>query len=748
MQTACCYQRPRWRFRFSRRTSYSIALTPPIPKALAPRSRRRRLLPHNPNPIASAPATVEDSANPEQPGVTGDPQQPSVPPEQPAAGDETSAPQAQIAPKKEESSDGKPVAKKKPDKARSAQSPGQDESTNWLRSASEAAKNGDWRLALDKYKLVLDKSSSIDPKHVASALSGAARALQNTGQETMALEYLNKAITLNQSLKNAHSRSLDLLLAGRILMAKSEYAEAVKSLGEGVKLLPSSEAATMPIALQDMATCHLHLQSPGESIIYYNKALNYLSKTGDELTAAKIHVSVGELLISRADYKGARTSFKKAEKIYRDKKQNKQLGETLFRLAYIDQLSGDVCSAQKSVEEGQTVVGQDGDFADALPLMVRGMAAYNEGKIAQAIKYLNDSLAQYQRLDDRMMAARVRLLVGNAELDRARLTSALELAGKSLEEFRSLGSSSGEATAMQVIGDVYFRQGFVQKSMEYAEESLALAHKVNDKNQLIQSAILLSDLYTGLGNSESAAKTLKEAVDESKSLPNKRSRAQLKLAIARFRLSRESLDKALQDAVEARKDFAEVADKRGIADSEHIMGLVYEMRGDRDKALSLLQQALAQHSELWDRFAEGRDLTALGVHYKNAGDYDKALEYFEKAQDLRKGVGDRRGYAATLANIGNLLRHRNQVAEALKNLEQALNLYRELSDRKGEADILTNLANVDAGRGLQTSTLEKYLFSSEIAPRNSGQSRDRHRPGRHGKALPSPWGFDQRRGQS
>jgi tetratricopeptide (TPR) repeat protein len=654
-----------------------------------------------------APVAPAESASPHEPALNDAPKQSEDPKEQTEAGQDAAPTPEQSVPKKEKGDDPKP-AKKKTEAARSAQSNGQDEPGNLLRSASEAAKNEDWPTALEKYKLVLDKSASADPKLVASALSGAARALQHTGQESTALEYLNKAITLNQSLKNAHSRSLDLILAGRILMGQSHYEEALKFLGEGVKLLPLSEAATMPAALQDMATCYLHLQNPGEAITHYNKVLNLLAKNGDELTAAKIHVSVGELLISKADYKGAKVSLKKAEKIFREKKLNKELGETLFRLAYIEQLSGDACSAQKSVEEGQAVVGADSEVADALPLMVKGMAAYNQGKVAQAVKCLNDSLAQYQKLDDRMMAARVRLLVANAELDRARLTSALELAGKSLEDFRSLGSPSGEAAAMQVIGAVYFRQGFVQKSQEYAEESLALAKKVNDKSQLLQSAILLSDLYTGLGNLEAAAKTLKEAVDESKALPNKGSRAQLKLAIARFRLSRESLDKALQDTVEARKDFVEISDKRGVADSDHIMGLIYEMKGDREKALSFLEQALASHTELWDRFAEGKDLTALGVRYKNAGDYDKAMECFEKAQDLRKGIGDLRGYAATLANIGNLLRHRNQVPEASKNLEQALNLYRELSDRKGEADILTNLANLDASRGNQTSALEKY----------------------------------------
>jgi CHAT domain-containing protein/Tfp pilus assembly protein PilF len=584
-----------------------------------------------------------------------------------------------------------------------------------IKQAAELAKRDEYPEALEKYKQALNKlSTSGDQKLVASALTGAARALHHLGQDDEALERINRAIALHQVLKNAHARSLDFLLAGRILLSQGKYSDALKYFEESVKILPASESAELPKLLEDTAVCQLRLHKLSESLNTYNRLLGFHLKNGNDREAARLNLLVGEIQISRSDHKSAKVSFKKAEKIYRDLNLQKELGETLFRLAYVEQSLGDLSAAKISLEEGQTILGDGESGTAALPLMVRGIADYNDGKLVQAVKNLNAALSGYDKAGDRAMAARVRLILANLELDRARLTSALELAGKSLEEFRNLSSTGGEAESLHVIGDVYFRQGFVQKALEYVRQGLSLAKKLNDKNQMIQSRILLADIYTGSGDPESASKLLKESVEDVKTGANRRLKGQLKIAIARFRLSRESSEKALQDAAEARKDFSELNDRRGVADSDHLMGLVHELRGEREKAFNLLETALKEHVALADRFGEGRDLTALGVHYKNLGDHEKALDYFTKSLDLRKGIGDMRGYAANLANIGNLLRHRSQLDDALQKMEQALSVYRELGDKKGEADILTNLANVDAARANQPAALEKFTAALKL----------------------------------
>ncbi|HMK35780.1 MAG TPA: tetratricopeptide repeat protein, partial [Desulfomonilaceae bacterium] len=505
-------------------------------------------------------------------------------------------PQPQVQP---EISDRKPEVKSPaPDQKRSkkngqkssesVQSKGEDAGA-LIRQAAECAKRDEYADALQKYKSALKKlSGSPDQKLLAAALSGTARALHRMGQDGEALENIHRAIAVHQNLRNAQARSLDYLLAGRILMGQEHYAEALKFFEEAIKILPNSESAEQPKLLEDTAACQLRLHKLPESLNTYNRLLGLFIKNGDDRESARLYLIIGEIQISRSDSKSARVNFRKAEKIYRDLNLQKELGETLFRLAYVEQNLGDSVSAKNCMEEARSVLGGGQSETGALPLMVKGIADFNDGKLSQAAQSLNAALTGYEQSGDRTMAARVRLVISHLEIDRASLTAALELATKSLEEFRTLSSPAGETAALLVIGDVYFRQGFVQKALEYSQDALVSAKKVNDRNQMVQSRILLADIYAGFGDPETASKFLKEAVEDVKTNENRLLKAQLKLAIARFRLSRESSEKALQDAEDARKDFEASHNRRGVADCNHLMGLALELRGEREKAFSFL----------------------------------------------------------------------------------------------------------------------------------------------------------------
>ena len=109
--------------------------------------------------------------------------------------------------------------------------------------------------------------------------------------------------------------------------------------------------------------------------------------------SARINILIGEIQVSRSDNQAARISFKRAEKLYRDLGRGKEFGETLFRIAYLDQASGDLKAARNAIEEGQSFLDSETVSANlALPLMVSGLADHQEGKIVQALSHLNGGL--------------------------------------------------------------------------------------------------------------------------------------------------------------------------------------------------------------------------------------------------------------------------------------------------------------------------------------------------------------------
>ncbi len=609
-----------------------------------------------------------------------------------------------------------PKSEKAPDEAvpkdedKSPESTGSNDPAGAVDRARALLDKGAYASALSTYAVALKAASkSKDDKTSAEALHGSAEASLKLGKPKEALEYVKRSIAVNRSMKNARARSLDYLLAGRILMSLERFSQSAKSFEEAQKILPGSEALEMPGLLEDKGGCLLRLHQYDQALKALNRCLAMHVKAGRRKDAARLNLAIGEIHVSRSDFRSAMAHFTKARKLLVASGDEKQLGETLFRIAYLHQMLGDLKTARKLVKEARSSLGTSEDRqTEALPLVVKGMTAYHEGKIVQAVHSLTRALNLYEKKGDRIMEARVRLLLADLQMGRSRLKSALELGGRGLVEFRKLNSPGGEAGALLLIARVYFRQGYSLKSLEYAQEASSISKRINDKDQAVQSNILLATIHRTLGDTESAFKYLKEALGGVKSGVNARTRARTRIALARYRLSREDLEKALVTAQAARKDFLEINDRRGVADCDHLMGLAYELRGDRSKALSSLERALEEHRAGWDRYGEGLDLTALGVHYKNLGKLDKAYDFFVQARDLRRVIGDRRGHAANLANIGNLQKHRNELSAALKNLDQALKTYRELSDKKGEADTLTNLGHIDAARGLRSAALEKF----------------------------------------
>ena len=222
-----------------------------------------------------------------------------------------------------------------------------------------------------------------------------ARVSHDLRQDKDALISLRRSIKIHQELKNARARSLALLLEGRILMKQSRHVAALESFDEAQKILPESEAAEKPQLFEDIAACQIKLSKYSEGLATYNRLAADLEKEGKKKEAARVYLFMGGLQVSRSDHRGAAASFKKAEAIYRKIGLNKELGETLFRSAYLDQLSGDTKAAHKSVEEGKSLLsGQDRTDFDALPLFVSGMAAHDEGKSSLAVKNLSAALGQ------------------------------------------------------------------------------------------------------------------------------------------------------------------------------------------------------------------------------------------------------------------------------------------------------------------------------------------------------------------
>jgi tetratricopeptide (TPR) repeat protein len=594
-----------------------------------------------------------------------------------------------------------------------AQSEDEKERSELLQHSGKGPeKNPETRAA----RQALEKAvKSNEPKAIASAHSVLARRLQKEGREREALQHLYKAIRLYAEQKNARARSLDYMMVGEIFLGRAKSSVALKYLEEARKLIPKSEEDKLPKLMGMMALCHLRKNRPDHAKQLYARALSLLEKKGDEKAAASIHMILGEIEVSRSDFRSARSSFLNAEKILKKTGQREKLGLCLLSLAYVELEMGNLKESRKRLTMGENALqGQSPDHMQGLPLLIKGMDAHQRGRIIIAAKHLTSALNHYTKSGARTMEAKARLALAELEADRSRLTAALAHSGRSLKDFRILSDLRGESAALEQIGRVYYLKGYVRKAQEYAQEALAIARKIGARNRMATSRTLLARIHSSLGDVDFAWKMLREASLDCKATGNLKSGAYVNLTLAEFRIYRQASEKSVKALNKALKDFSAIGDKRGLAECEHVRGLLHELRGEGEEARKRFTKAYDSHGELWDRLGQGRDLTALGVNYKNRGNYEKALEYFDQALDLRKGVGNLKGVAANLANKGNVRRHQGKLSMALDNLKTALDIYRQLGDKKGEADLLTNLANVHAARGAYSHSMDQLSKALEL----------------------------------
>ena len=585
-----------------------------------------------------------------------------------------------------------------------------------IKMATESKAAGDQKGALNALEQALKLASSTnDKKAEALILRSAAETARELGATDVAVNYIGKAIELNKTLKNARGRSLDLIVAGKILHDKQRYTDALGAFEEAMKILPASEQAETPVILGSSADILIRLQRYQDALSALNRLGSYYVKNNITQAQAANHVKIGQVYLLKSDHKNARAEFRKAEKTFRETNQSQQLGETLLKIAYLDQLLGDSKEAATALAEGQKLLGQsERSESGGLSLYVIGMSLFSEGKKDEAIKSLSQALEKYLQAKDPEMTVRVRYDLARANAEAGKFTVASENARQVIEDLKVVNIPECESGALLILAESDMRSGQLKRSVESAQQSFQIAKKLGAKDTAIMARLVMAEAYGDLGSPTASVKMIKEVIEDAKSGVSAKTANQVRLSIAKFRLSRESTDKAIESASEARKGFLESRDVVGVAECDLIIGMAYELAGESEKAGDPLKNALAKFTEVGDSFGVGKTLTALGVHYKNLGDYDKALNYFTKSLEARKRIGDKRGQAANLANIGNLVRRKGQTAEALGHLKQALVIFQETGDKKGEADIYTNMAHIELSESASGPALEKFKKALEL----------------------------------
>jgi len=301
-----------------------------------------------------------------------------------------------------------------------------------------------------------------------------------------------------------------------------------------------------------------------------------------------------------------------------------------------------------------------------------GWVARFEGRFAQSVERLGESLSVFEELDDRPGRAKALSGLGVALHDTGRWREAIDAFEQSLALLAQLDDRGGRARTMHELAVVYRLQGHFARAIELLEASRDLFGQLGDRHWTARSDRGLADVYAEQGR-------LQEALDL------------LELA---------------------RQVFGELGDRRWEATTGMRIGEVYVRQGRLQEALAVFDEVRPVLHELGDRRWEAMTILRAGQAKARQGRLEEALSDFDQALAVFRETGDQRFAAITLVNLGEVRARHGRLEEALAAVDEALPILQELGDRQRMAEALRargGMRAVSGDRAVATEDLRAAL---------------------------------------
>lgn len=223
-----------------------------------------------------------------------------------------------------------------------------------------------------------------------------------------------------------------------------------------------------------------------------------------------------------------------------------------------------------------------------------GACYYRQGRYAQALAHLRESLTIRRGLGDRLGQALSLGNLGNVYQQLGRDQEALASLQESLAICQERGDRRGHASSLANLGELHRRQGRYQEALACLQQSLAIRRDMADRHGQAHSLSNLGILYQRQAHHDQALPCLQES-----------------LTIRR-----------------------ELGDRRGEAETLHDLGVLHRRQGHHEDALVRFQESLAIRRELGDSHREPESLRELSATLLALGRPEQARAHWRDARTI------------------------------------------------------------------------------------------------------------------
>jgi len=336
---------------------------------------------------------------------------------------------------------------------------------------------------------------------------------------------------------------------------------------------------------------------------------------------------------------------------------------------------GDNASAESHLEQGLEISLLEG-LENEESLSLRGIAslARHQSDFPKAMDYCNRALALAEKIDDRLNASKILIILGNLYSDLGDEILSKEYYLRALPVLEEVGSRPNMAILYGNLGCTYANQGDYMSALPYFEKSRQISQEVGEKEMECVALGNLGELSACLGKYSQALDYLEQAL----------------------RLNQEI----------------------GFRYSEMIvlntMGSIFINQGEFSRAKEILENSLALSRELGTLEWEVKTLTKLGILQDCLGGYAESQEYYKSCFNITGKIDLKSEESDVWAAQGLLLQHLHQLELSKESLVKALEISKEVNDKGTESNVNLHLGNIQTVMGNFIEAREAYNLSIKL----------------------------------
>lgn len=289
--------------------------------------------------------------------------------------------------------------------------------------------------------------------------------------------------------------------------------------------------------------------------------------------------------------------------------------------------------------------------------------------------------------EDRLSIGHLKLVYGQVLQLIGRLEEAARFINESLALFLELGDREGESAALLSLGHIARIHGQLEKAEDFFKQALAIDSSLEDSEEQDGINLALGLLSLTRGQMKDAEKYSLKGLEMSRKRHDLHGEAVALNTLGQVAQHSGHKEKAESYFKNSLAICQDIQDRQGEGTNVGLLGQIAYELGRLEGAEHFFQEALTIHREIQDRQGEGIDIGYLGQIALDLNQLEEAEHYFREALAIHHKVQDRLNELKVLGKLGKIAMQSMTFENAEYYFRRGLALVEEVEDPESEASL-------------------------------------------------------------